>query len=126
MNATRPGADEHKNIASRNSGSVLKRVIDLGAIGGTGPDFVRTHARSDDPETSKDAALKAAKFSATHQGKILQSLHEKGPQTAKEIAVNIGFTSVQVSRRMGDMERAKIIESTGQVREGCREFIANS
>ena len=97
------------------------KPINLGTIGGTGPDFARKHARTSDPGTSHVAADNAKRFARGHFHKILRGL-ELRPQTAKELYSTTGLTSVQISRRMADLERAKAIKATGQERNGCREF----
>lgn len=97
------------------------KPINLGTIGGTGPCFAKKHARSTDPSTSHKAADNAKRFARGHFHKILSGL-EKGAQTAKELYSTTGLTSVQISRRMADLERANAIKATGQERGGCREF----
>lgn len=99
-------------------------TINLGNIGGTGPDFARTHARTNDPSTSKQAARHAELFAKSHQGLIYQSLHKNGYQTAKELGLSTGLTSVQVSRRVADMERDDVVRPTGKIRDGCQEYCA--
>lgn len=97
-------------------------TINLGTIGGTGPDFSHRHARTTDPGTSKVAAGNAKQFARGHFLKILQGL-AYGAQTAQELYSTTGLTVVQILRRTADLERASAIKATGQVRNGCREFI---
>ena len=97
------------------------KVINLGEIGGTGPEFTRKHARTNDPGTSKSAAENAKRFARGHFAKIMHGL-KCGAQTAKELYSTTGLTSVQISRRMADLERAGAIRATGHIRNGCREF----
>ena len=72
-------------------------------------------ARRSDPETSKDAARKAAKFIGGHKRRILDYLEEIHPWSADyiQIAKETGLTEVQVGRRLVDLREALLIECTG-------------
>lgn len=59
-------------------------------------------ARRRDPDTSKAAARKAAKFAASHAGRIYHALMLNGPMTAHELHIT-GLTVVQVDRRMSEL-----------------------
>lgn len=95
--------------------------INLGNIGGVGPCFARKHARTTDPSTSKAAADNAKRFARGHFARILRGL-KSGPQTAKELYATTGLTSVQISRRMGDLVAANAVRTTGVERGGCMEY----
>lgn len=99
------------------------KAINLGTIGGTGPDdFAHTHCKHNGPTTSQDAAGRAQRFASGHCMAILASMQLHGPQTAKDTAITTGLSSVQVSRRTIDMQAAGLIRTTGQERDGCRVF----
>lgn len=95
-------------------------AIDLGMIGGTGPDFVRRHCRNTDPATSQKAAERAQKFATGHCRLVLASIALHGPQTPKEISATTGLTSVQISRRTRTLQNAGLIRETGLERDDCR------
>lgn len=95
--------------------------INLGAIGGVGPCFVRKHAKATDPGTSHKAADNAKRFARGHFARILRGL-KNGPYTAKDLAEAIGLTSVQISRRMRDLVAANAVRTTGVERGGCMEY----
>lgn len=95
--------------------------INLGDIGGIGPCFARKHARTTDPSTSKAAADNAKRFARGHFARILHGLRN-GPYTAKELYAATGLTSVQISRRMGDLVAANAVRITGVERDGCMEY----
>lgn len=95
-------------------------AVDLGMIGGTGPDFIRMHCRSTDPTTSQNAARHAQTFASGHCKLILDSLRLTGPQCSKEIGAAIGLKSEQVSRRTKDMRLAGLIRIADLAqRDGC-------
>lgn len=75
-------------------------------------------ARRRDPATSHQAAASAESFAHQHAGMILAALETPG--TAKEIAQRCGLTSVQVSRRGVEMEKAGLVRIGPEVRDGCR------
>ena len=81
-------------------------------------------ARKTDCATSHIAAEKCERFRAKHEALIFDALHFFGDKggTAKEIASKIQMTDVQVSRRLSAMSTPdrKLIETTGDVRQGCR------
>ena len=59
-------------------------------------------ARRRDPETSKAAARKSAKFAASHAGRIYHALMLHGPMTAHELNFT-GLTVVQCDRRLPEL-----------------------
>ena len=63
-------------------------------------------SRRSDPVTSKTAATNAARFAASHAGRILAALDALGTATAHEIAAQAGLTVVQVDRRLVECQRA--------------------
>jgi len=76
----------------------------------------KTHHRRQDPETSKQAAKAAARFAASHAGRVLSALKEYGPMVARGLAHATGLTQVQVCRRLPDLEEAGLAEPTGRTR----------
>lgn len=75
-----------------------------------------SHARATDPETSHIAAEMAAPFVGSHCDRILACLKLHGPLTKDEIATRTGLTSVQVDRRLPDLQSAGKAEPTGGTR----------
>jgi hypothetical protein len=85
--------------------------------------FVRASSRRDDPETSRKAAEKIRPHASGHAEKILAVMRGRPPMTAVEIAARCdGLDRYQVSRRLPQMERAKLVERRAarecSVREG--------
>lgn len=83
-----------------------------------------THARRSDPITSHLAARKAEKFARGHAATILQCLKEHGAQTIDMIAKRTSLTSVQVARRLPELQREGYAEPTGKLlpsASGCSE-----
>lgn len=85
-------------------------------FGDAAPAFTQRHARRTDPETSVAAARAAVVFTGTHCERIHAALTALGPMTKDEIARRTGLTSVQVDRRLPDLEEAGKAEPTGDVR----------
>lgn len=87
-------------------------------------------ARRTDPETSHQAAKQAAKFAASHAGRILAALKLHGPKTAHELELLIGLTVVQCDRRLPELAKAglvrvsKLDDGADVVRDGCRVWMA--
>jgi hypothetical protein len=78
--------------------------------------FTETRARSDDPQTSKDAAKHASSAKAAQERiAIFQSL-QRGPKNARQIAADTGIDYIVVQRRKGEVAG---IEPTGQRLDGC-------
>jgi CRP-like cAMP-binding protein len=65
-------------------------------------------SRRDDPVTSKDAARAARSLAADHRLAIVAALRARGagemPMTPHEIGALCGLTSVQVTRRLKELE----------------------
>ena len=74
----------------------------------------REHARSRDPETSKDAAESMIETAPGLCGCILRSMKERGPGTFTTIASRMGLPPAQVWKRLSDLKRAGLIENTGK------------
>lgn len=77
-------------------------------------------ARSSDPSTSHAAAARALKFASSHRGRILTAFRGWANLTANDIAEKSGLTVVQVDRRLVEMQREGLIETTGHTRDGFR------
>lgn len=83
-----------------------------------------TRARSNDPQSSKEAAINAAKFANSHAGRILFALHQ-APLTAKEIGFLTGLSVVQIDRRVHELRksgRLAVVQDGGKdaMRDGFR------
>jgi hypothetical protein len=77
-------------------------------------------ARTTDPDTSHDAAIRAASFSAPHQRRILDALliqkhfnPEWGGLTAHEMEKQTRLNYVQIDRRMHELVKAKLAQDSG-------------
>lgn len=92
--------------------------------------FAETHARANDPETSKAAARRAADFSTSQAGRILLALQKHGPRTSHELSLIIGLTLVQCDRRLPDLASlglarvVKLNDGADMVRGRCRVWEA--
>lgn len=75
-------------------------------------------ARRTDPATSHEAAQRVQEFADSQCGKILASLIRKGPQTIDELAGNTDLTSVQIARRLKDLEVKGRAKPNGDERPG--------
>jgi len=85
-------------------------------------------ARATDPLTSHADARKAARFAASHAGRILAAL-QVGPATAHELTHRTGLSVVQIDRRMtelADAGRVCLVLFMGEplVRGGARVWEA--
>jgi DNA-binding transcriptional ArsR family regulator len=76
--------------------SMSRQVRDASAVG---------RSRASDPATSHAAARKAARFAASHAGRILAAL-QQGPATAHELERRTGLTVPQIDRRMTELADA--------------------
>jgi predicted ArsR family transcriptional regulator len=76
------------------------------------------HARSGDPETSKDAARSMETVAPTICDRIIASMRERGPGTFTTIAARMGLPPAQVWKRLSDLKKAGLIESTGMTLMG--------
>lgn len=73
----------------------------------------RTHARSNDPETSREAAARITEFASGHCGKILAALKKHGPQSPQQLAYLVGLNQFQVCRRLPELQKAGVAAPTG-------------
>ncbi len=99
--------------------STCRQATDVSSVG---------RARFTDPATSHAAARKAARFAASHAGRILAAL-QQGPATAHELERRTGLTVPQIDRRMtelADAGRVCLVLFMGEplVRGGCRVWEA--
>ena len=79
--------------------------------------FVDTRYRSNDIDTSRDAAKNAASQAASERRiAIRKCLADGGPMTAKEIASVTGLNYIEVQRRISETGG---IERTADRRDGC-------
>ena len=86
--------------------------------------FEHTHARRTDPITSHMAAARAVRFAGGHAATILTCLQDFGPATADEIAKRTHLNSVQICRRLPELEKVGDAMPTGRMRlspSGCSE-----
>jgi predicted ArsR family transcriptional regulator len=73
----------------------------------------RLLARRSDPITSHEAARRVGEFQGTHYTVILKALKEfERPAGACEIAQAANLTQVQVCKRLPELARAGLIQST--------------
>ena len=81
-------------------------------------------ARKSDPDTSKDAALKASKFASGHWRLIRECLENALPWSMhfQAIAEKTGLEEHAVARRLKELETAGLIERNGttHLRNGNR------
>lgn len=82
-------------------------------------------ARRSDPSTSHEAAKRAARFAASHAGRILEALRIH-PMTAKEISTHTGLSVEQVCRRLPEITGAHVMARGGHAieRDGYRVWMA--
>lgn len=81
------------------------------------------HARATDPGTSHQAASRATDIAVSHRNIIAAALRQ-APATPKEIAAATGLEYHAVQRRMKELASPplNVIETTGAIRDGCREW----
>ena len=84
------------------------------------PFDAHTKARTTDPATSHAAAAAARGLAADHQRTILEVMRCGDDWTADEIAVHCGLDRHQIGRRLGELERAKLVRKTGNTRRTAR------
>jgi DNA-binding MarR family transcriptional regulator len=72
-------------------------------------------ARRKDPETSHKAASRVNEFAFAHYALILEAL-DTGDLTIHEIAQKTGLDSVQVARRLAELEKKGLAEPTEETR----------
>jgi CRP-like cAMP-binding protein len=81
-------------------------------------------ARTNDVQTSKDAAAKCVEFKGRHEQRILDCLRANGPMIAAEIARATGLDYHAVQRRMAGLRESGLIERTGVVIHGQHQLRA--
>lgn len=64
------------------------------------------HARTGDPETSKEAAARVREFAAGQCLAILGVLQKYGPLGAEQIAGHLNIDAYAVRKRLADLEHA--------------------
>jgi len=77
-------------------------------------EFAKTHARSDNIDTSHIAAERAETMADRQRIKIFQALAACGPQTSDEIAIRVGLLTHQVIKRVSDLRNDGVIIDTGE------------
>jgi len=79
-------------------------------------EWARTHARSDDPDTSKAAAARAAMRAGSIKAKIFDCLKENDPTplSFEQIAKITGLREGQVWKRLSDLKNEGLIQPSGQ------------
>ena len=81
---------------------------------------LHTRSRRTDPETSHKAAARASQFATSHAGRILLALQLHGPRSAHGLSLVIGLSVVQIDRRLPELKRMGLADTTGDVADGCR------
>ena len=81
-------------------------------------------ARTDDPQTSKDAAERCREFKGKHIQRILDCLRTEGSRIPAEIARRTGLDYHAVQRRTKEMRDKGLIERTGVVIHGQHQLRA--
>ena len=74
-------------------------------------------ARTTDPQTSHAAARSMRSTAAEHHERILGALEADGDLTPEQIADRCGLDSVQVCRRMAELERLGLAWPTSETRK---------
>ena len=77
------------------------------------PLFQKPAARTTDPATSHAAAAAFKGVAEDHRRRILEALRS-GPAGQTEIARRAGLATHQAGKRLGEMGRAGLIETTGR------------
>lgn len=83
-------------------------------------------ARHSDPETSHDAAKRAAEFAGSHRDKILRVLKRNGPADPEQIAAFLNMDAYAVRKRLPELEdmgRAKPTGGTSRTVSGRNQRI---
>lgn len=70
-------------------------------------------AKTLDPTTSHLAAEQIKQIAPIHMQQIHECLHEHGPMGKDQIALILHMNPNQVSRRLPEMEKMKLVELTG-------------
>lgn len=75
--------------------------------------FSKTHARKDDPETSKQAASGAQSLAKTHRSIVLNCLEKYKTGNGSFIAKKTGLTVFQVMRRIKELRQMGAVVDSG-------------
>jgi hypothetical protein len=86
---------------------------------------VRPLARREDPDTSKDAAMRIVGRLSQLQQDVLSAYVELGPMTAKRAEKlprfeHLGYSTVR--KRTGELWRRGLLRDTGRREDGCIVF----
>ena len=86
-------------------------------------------ARNQDPQTSHKAAKQVSIFQNNHHKRIYEALQTMKDGTFYEIAERSGLEPSSVWRRLNEMEKDGLIQTTGEERKGptnrlCRVWMA--
>lgn len=86
------------------------------------------HRRNTDPATSEMAAKKMVNTGRlqTQCASVLAALRKFAPCTGKELALLSGLSYDIIRRRLSDLGKKRLAETTGMVREGAREWEAHA
>ena len=86
--------------------------------------FATTHARTVDPDTSHEAARRAAAFAPSHKARILAEVVRR-PAGASWIAHALGLEVGQVNKRLADLKADGAAFTSGSIdsRSGRRERV---
>lgn len=89
------------------------------------PPQARTLARRDDPDTSKEAAVRIADHLTELQARVLAAFEAHGPMNGPTAESLPGFRDCApstVRHRITDLHRADRLRLTGKVEDGCRVY----
>ena len=90
-----------------------------------GLDFSAPLARRSDPDTSHDAAKRAALACGTLELRVVGALRAApGGLTAPEIAIRLGERDGSISPRMPRLEERGFVRTTGAERNKARVWVA--
>ncbi len=73
-------------------------------------------ARKSDPTTSHASARNVERFFASHAGRILIALQDRGPSTVDELSATCGLQSQQINKRLPELERIRLARPTDKTR----------
>lgn len=88
------------------------KPVDMRRLADAAPEL-RTRARRDNPATSKAAAAALPCFATDHHGVIFATMREHGAGglTVHEVAVYCRLDAHAIGKRMGELEKAGIVET---------------
>jgi predicted ArsR family transcriptional regulator len=79
-------------------------------------DFARTHARTDNIDTSHAAAARTESMASKQTAMIHKALDRYGPQTSDEIANRVDLLPHQVIKRVSDLRNSGTVIDSGERR----------